>query len=123
MSGDVKGMFHQVRLLEQDRPILRFLWRDMERDREPDIFEWQVLPFGTTCSPCCASYALHKHVLDNTGLGDDLQFTIQRSFYVDNCLQSLNTTDEAQGLIDRLRALLASGGLTSDSGPQTNLKW
>ncbi len=82
----------------------------MERDREPDIFEWQVLPFGTTCSPCCASYALHKHVLDNTGLGDDLQFTIQRSFYVDNCLQSLNTTDEAQGLIDCLRALLASGG-------------
>ncbi len=110
VSGDVKGMFHQVRLLKQDRPILRFLWRDMERDREPDIFEWQVLPFGTTCSPCCASYALHKHVLDNTGLGDDLQFTIQRSFYVDNCLQSLNTTDEAQGLIDRLRALLASGG-------------
>ncbi len=110
VSGDVKGMFHQVRLLEQDRPILRFLWRDMERDREPDIFEWQVLPFGTTCSPCCASYALHKHVLDNTGLGDDLQFTIQRSFYVDNCLQSLNTTDEAQGLTDHLRALLASGG-------------
>lgn len=30
VSGDVKGMFHQVRLLEQDRPILRFLWRDME---------------------------------------------------------------------------------------------
>ncbi len=110
VSGDVKGMFHQVQLQEQDRPILRFLWRDMEREGEPDIFEWQVLPFGTTCSPCCASYALHKHVLDNTGLGDDLQFTIQRSFYVDNCLQSLNTTDEAQGLIDRLRELLASGG-------------
>ncbi|XP_026053029.1 uncharacterized protein LOC113039346 [Carassius auratus] len=110
VSGDVKGMFHQVRLLEQDRPILRFLWRDMERDREPDIYEWQVLPFGTTCSPCCASYALHKHVLDNTESGDDLQFTIQRSFYVDNCLQSLNTADEARGLIDRLRKLLASGG-------------
>lgn len=103
-------MFHQVQLLEQDRPILRFLWRDMEQDREADVYEWQVLPFGTTCSPFCASYALHKHVLDNTEMGDILRCTIQRSFYVDNCLQSLNTTDEARGLIDHLRALLASGG-------------
>lgn len=110
VSGDVKGMFHQVRLLEQDRPILRFLWRDMERDREADVYEWRVLPFGTTCSPCCASYALHKHVLNNTESGDCLQFTIQRSFYVDNCLQSLNTADEARGLINRLRELLAGGG-------------
>ncbi|XP_051717031.1 uncharacterized protein LOC127494876 [Ctenopharyngodon idella] len=110
VSGDVKGMFHQVRLLEQDRPILRFLWRDMEQDREVDTYEWQVLPFGTTCSPCWASFALHKHVLDNIEMGDILRFTIQRSFYVDNCLPSLNTTDEARGLIDRLRALLASGG-------------
>ncbi|KAL0153880.1 hypothetical protein M9458_050801 [Cirrhinus mrigala] len=99
VSGDMKGMFHQVQLLEQDRPIL-----------EPDIYEWQVLPFGTTCSPCCASYALHKHVLDNTESGDDLQFTIRRSFYVDNCLQSLSTADEARGLIDHLRELLASRG-------------
>ncbi|XP_039520697.1 uncharacterized protein LOC120474476 [Pimephales promelas] len=110
VSGDVKGMFHQVRLLEQDRPILRFLWRDMERDREADVYEWRVLPFGTTCSPCCASYALHKHVLDNTEAGDNLRFTIQRSFYVDNCLQSLNTADEARELINHLRKLLADGG-------------
>lgn len=29
ISSDVKGMFHQVQLLAEDKPLLRFLWRDM----------------------------------------------------------------------------------------------
>ncbi len=62
ISSDIRGMFHQVRLLPQDKPLLRYIWRDMQRDRVPDVYEWQVLPFGTTCSPCCASFALQKHV-------------------------------------------------------------
>lgn len=26
ISGDIRGMFHQVRLLPEDQPLLRFLW-------------------------------------------------------------------------------------------------
>ncbi|KAK7933271.1 hypothetical protein WMY93_004167 [Mugilogobius chulae] len=51
ISGDIKGMFHQVCLLPEDKPLMRFIWRS-DRDKPPDIYEWQVLPFGTTCSPC-----------------------------------------------------------------------
>ncbi|KAL7889586.1 hypothetical protein AOLI_G00018440 [Acnodon oligacanthus] len=29
ISGDIKGMFHQVHLLAEDRFLLRFVWRDM----------------------------------------------------------------------------------------------
>lgn len=58
ISGDICGMFHQVRLLPEDQPLLRFLWRDGVKERNPDVYEWRVLPFGTTCSPCCATYAL-----------------------------------------------------------------
>lgn len=57
-SSDIRGMFHQVRLLTEDKPLLRYLWRDMKVDHPPDVYQWQVLPFGTTCSPCCATYAL-----------------------------------------------------------------
>ncbi len=64
ISGDIKSMFHQIRLLPKDRPLLRFLWRNMQRSNLPDIYEWQVLPFGTICSPCCATYALLRHVHD-----------------------------------------------------------
>ncbi len=65
ISGDIKGMFNQVRLPPEDKPLLRFVWRDTRREDPPDVSEWQVLPFGTTCSPCCAIYALQKHVSDH----------------------------------------------------------
>ncbi|KAK0138068.1 hypothetical protein N1851_025731 [Merluccius polli] len=98
VSGDIKGMFHQVRLLPDDGPLLRFLWRDLKANEPPRVFEWQVLPFGTTCSPCCATYALHRHVIDYSKPNDNLRFS------------SVSTTGEAKLLVDRLRDLLASAG-------------
>ncbi|XP_067283159.1 uncharacterized protein [Pseudorasbora parva] len=109
-SSDIKGMFHQVRLLPEDKPLLRFLWRDLNREEIPSIYEWQVLPLGTTCSPCCATYALQKHVVDHSEPGDHCRHSIERCFYVDNCLQSVATPEEAKGLVNTLRNLLAEGG-------------
>ncbi|XP_025763702.1 uncharacterized protein LOC109202593 [Oreochromis niloticus] len=110
VSGDIKGMFHQIRLLPADKPVLRFLWRDMKRDEEPKIYEWQVLPFGTTCSPCCAIYALQQHVRDTCRSNHDLVDCVEQSFYVDNCLRSTHSQEEAKALVDSLRQLLHTGG-------------
>lgn len=108
ISGDIKGMFHQVRLRPEDRPFLRFIWRDMKCKESVEVYEWQVLPFGTTCSPCCATYALQRHVRDEGE--EDVKTSVLQSFYVDNCLQSFPTEEQAKSLLDRLRAQLASGG-------------
>ncbi|XP_052449737.1 uncharacterized protein LOC128011416 [Carassius gibelio] len=110
VSGDIRGMFHQVRLLPEDQPLLRFIWRDMKRDNPPEVFQWQVLPFGTACSPCCATFALQRHARDHGGSGEEIQHSVERCFYVDNCLQSVHTANEAKELVDRLREVLASGG-------------
>lgn len=110
VSGDIKGMFHQVLLLPEDRPLLKFLWRDLKVDEPPKTFEWQVLPFGTTSSPCCATFALQRHVTEHTQPDDPLRFSIEKCFYVDNCLQSVGSPQEARILVDRLRELLKSAG-------------
>lgn len=110
VSGDIRGMFHQVRLLPEDRALLRFVWRDISQEEPPTVYEWQVLPFGTTCSPCCATFALQRHVNDNSQPDDEVRTSIEKCFYVDNCLQSVHTIAEAKHLIDKLRALLASAG-------------
>ncbi|XP_021324376.1 uncharacterized protein [Danio rerio] len=110
ISGDIKGMFHQVRLLPKDKPLLRFLWRDLNPENPPDVYEWQVLPFGTTCSPCCATFAVQRHVFSHCQQGDKLRQSVEHSFYVDNCLQSTSSAVEARELIDGLRSILASGG-------------
>ncbi len=102
-------MFHQVRLLPEDKALLRFLWRDLQKDKCPEVYEWQVLPFGTACSPCCATFALQKHVQDHSETADT-RLSVEKSFYVDNCLQSFSTSEMAKDLVNRLRGLLSSGG-------------
>ena len=109
ISGDIKAMFHQVRLLPEDKPLLCFLWRDLKRDSLPDIYEWQVLPFGTTCSPCCATFALQTHVQNNKGGNEDIN-SVTTAFFVDNCFNSLPTVSQAKQLIDKMRQVLSSGG-------------
>ncbi|XP_039539859.1 uncharacterized protein LOC120487658 [Pimephales promelas] len=110
VSGDIKGMFHQIRLLDRDKPLLRFLWRDLKTDEQPSVYQWEVLPFGTTCSPCCAIFALQKHVNESSQPGENVRHSVEQCFYVDNCLQSLPTVVEASNLVTRLRNLLAAGG-------------
>ncbi|KAK7930869.1 hypothetical protein WMY93_007264 [Mugilogobius chulae] len=110
ISGDIKAMFHQIRLLPKDCPLLRFLWRNMEREAPVDVYEWQVLPFGTTSSPCCAIYAVQRHVRDHQPGYEDVLSSVLESFYVDICLQSFPTEKDAVHLLNRLRALLSSGG-------------
>ncbi|KAJ8356175.1 hypothetical protein SKAU_G00189690 [Synaphobranchus kaupii] len=90
--------------------ISHFLWQDMTRDRNPDIYEWRVLPFGTVCSPCSAVYALQRHVRDNSTGSEDVLQSVLITFYVDNCLQPLPSQQQAKQLIDKMRALLAAGG-------------
>lgn len=107
ISGDIKGMFHQIHLLPRDKYVLCFPWRNMCREAEPEIYEWQVLPFGTTCSPCCA---IHDHVQEHKDDMADLVDIVEHSFYVDNCLHSLPKASEAKAIVDGLRQLLSKGG-------------
>ncbi|KAJ8405627.1 hypothetical protein AAFF_G00316070 [Aldrovandia affinis] len=51
------------------------------------------------------TYALQKHSLP----GGDVRKSVER-FYVDNHLQSLSSTDEAKELVDKVKALLVTGG-------------
>ncbi|TKS64949.1 ATP-binding cassette sub-family A member 2 [Collichthys lucidus] len=87
----------------------------MDRDKSPDIYEWHVLPFGTVSSPCCAIYAVQRDVRDHQGSNEDLLETVTTSFYVDNCLKSLRSPQQAKNLLDRLRALLAKATADNDS--------
>lgn len=74
------------------------------------MYERQVLPFGTTCSPCCATYALQRHVKDNSRGHENILHLVETAFYVDNCLTSVTSADKVKAIIDRMRTLLSAGG-------------
>ena len=98
--ADVEGMFHQVQVAPDDCNALRFLWwPNDDLSKEPVDYQMLVHLFGATSSPSCASFCLKKTASDNQGDFDvETITTVDRNFYVDDCLKSVPTTDKAARL-------------------------
>ena len=112
LMSDIEAMFHQVRVRPSDCDALRFLWwPDGNLDSVPREFQMRVHLFGGTSSPSCANFALKKTAQDNKAdFNPETIQTVERNFYVDDCLKSVPTEDAAVTLADQLRELLARGG-------------
>ena len=50
LAADIEAMFHQVRIIEEDQPALRFLWRNLELEHPPDVYQMLVMIFGAASS-------------------------------------------------------------------------
>ena len=103
ISGNIKGLFHQVRMLPEHRPLLGGLWRDLNLNEPPAVFQWQVLPFGSTCSPCVETYALQRHVTDHSCPGDEIRIAAELSTTACTAQKrpgSLSATLESSWLVD-----------------------
>ena len=62
---DIEAMFHQVRVPEIQRSLLRFLWWEHGNPRmEAEKFEMCVHLFGGKSSPSCSNYALNRASVD-----------------------------------------------------------
>ncbi|XP_020622981.1 uncharacterized protein LOC110060533 [Orbicella faveolata] len=51
VMGDISKMYHRILIPERDQHVHRFLWRNMETDRDPDIYLKTVLTFGDKPAP------------------------------------------------------------------------
>ena len=110
--ADIESMFYQVGVPVEDRDVMRFLWwpgGDMKS--APKEYRMTVHLFGATSSPSCANYALRRTSEDFGGLfGEQAQKVIKENFYVDDCLRSDETEDEAIEVAGDLRSLCRLGG-------------
>lgn len=62
--------------------------------------------FGGASSPSCANFALKKTAIDNASHFDNQTIeTVRQNFYVDDCLKSVGSEDEAVKLAKDLRDL------------------
>ena len=53
-------MYHRVLIPERDQHVHRFLWRNFNTQREPDVYVKPVLTFGDKPAPAMAQTALRK---------------------------------------------------------------
>lgn len=112
IMADIESMFYQVRVPPEDADLLRFLWWPQgELGQEPAEFRMKVHLFGATSSPACANFALKKCAEDFGHLfKEETVNKILHCFYVDDCLVSVQTEEEAVTLYRELVALCERGG-------------
>ncbi|XP_067046580.1 uncharacterized protein [Acropora muricata] len=65
LVGDVSQMYHQLALTVEDRPLHKFLWRNMDQSKEPEVYEFLRYVFGGCYCPFCAQYVWQKHADDH----------------------------------------------------------
>ena len=112
VTGDIRAMFHQVRVEPKDADALRFLWWPSgDLSQQPVDHRMDVHLFGATSSPSCASFCLRQVARDFGHLHDPITAEIVVSnFYVDDCLVSFSSKEEAIRTIQDLIQLLHRGG-------------
>ncbi|XP_033103980.1 uncharacterized protein LOC117106683, partial [Anneissia japonica] len=114
--SDIEAMFHQVRMIKSDRDVLRFLWWEGgDLSKLPKEYRMCVHLFGATSSPSCAGKALKQtaddnEVSNNDEIGRRATEIIRNSFYVDDCLSSVENAELAIQLVKRLVEILDKGG-------------
>jgi len=112
LMSDIESMFHQVKVRPEDCSALRFLWwPNGDLDKDPEELMMKVHLFGGISSPSCANFALRKTAHDHRQEVDpEIVSTVERNFYVDDCLKSVQTPHFAVRLVQELTELLKKGG-------------
>ncbi|XP_043660207.1 uncharacterized protein LOC122624614 [Drosophila teissieri] len=110
VCADIKEMFHQVLMQPKDRCAQRFLWRNGEDRREPDIYEMQVMTFGAACSPCSADYVKTVNASQYSSTDPRAVLAINEYHYVDDYVDSFPSEEEAIAVSSRVRDIHAEAG-------------
>lgn len=86
IAGDISKMYNSVRISEVDKMTHRFLWRDMNTDKEPDHYCLQTVTFGDRPSGVIAMTALHKTAEMYKDMYPETAAMIINNSYVDDIL-------------------------------------
>ena len=109
LTADVEAMFLQVKAPPADCKVLRFLWR--ENNTDPiSVYEYGRHIFGAKSSPTCVNYALQQVGRDGRDDNGMVANLINRNFYMDDFVKSINSEEEAVDVYKSLRKSLADRG-------------
>ena len=86
---DIKEMYLQIKLKREDQPYHRFLWRDLETGREPDVFEFNRVVFGVNSFPFQAQFGAQEHARRHQSIFLLEAETVLKSTYMDDSMDSV----------------------------------
>ena len=107
--GDISKMFLQIKLKEEDCDVHRFLWRNMETDRKPDVFKLVRVTFGDKPSPDMASFVMLKLAETFEETHPEAADILRHDRYMDDLPHSCPSIDEAGKRMDQVDEVLGDG--------------
>lgn len=63
IKGDIREMFLQIKIRKEDQYVQKFIWRGMNRKREPDTYIMTSMLFGSASSSYTAQYIMRKNAI------------------------------------------------------------
>ena len=108
--GDISKIYHRILIPEADQHVHRFLWRNLETEREADVYVKTVLTFGDKPAPAMAQIALRKTAEENKKDYPEAAEVLSKNSYMDDICGSVDTVAQAQKLTEDLDKVLESGG-------------
>ena len=112
LVGDISNMYHRVLIPPYDQHVHRFLWRNLDASRKPDVYVKTVLTFGEKPAPAMAQIALRKTAQESRATKPDVAEVIINNVHKDDICDSVNTIKEAQRLSKDIDSVLAKGGFS-----------
>lgn len=110
LCGDIKEMFHQVLVRKEYQVAQKFLWREGDASREPDVYAVLVMTFGASCSSSLANYIKNRNANRFAEEHSEAVHAILRNTYVDDWLQSVETEDEMIEMATTAKRIHGEGG-------------
>ena len=111
VACDVSEMYLQIRIPPEDRPKFRFLWRNLEVDRDPDVYEFERVVFGDASAPFRAQFVSQENANIHEDTFPLASETVRKSTYMDDSLDSTRNNDTAIQLFHEMQALWEKAGM------------
>ena len=113
ITCDVQKMYHQFKVEESDRDLLRFLWWPKgDTSLTPVDHRMTMHLFGATSSPGVATHGLRKIAISHCRkYSIEARNFVFKNFYVDDGVASAQSDEEAYQLLVNTKGLLSEGGL------------
>ena len=120
---DIAEMYLRIGISHEDQPYHRFLWRGIDQDRRPDVYEFDRVVFGMNSSPFLAQFVLQHHAKSYRTDFSLAAETIYKSTYMDDSMDSVGSAIQGIQLYQQLSALLSNLECMLGNGCQTHLKY
>jgi len=109
ITYDVEATSHQIDVPTNQCNFPRFMWWPND-DLDTAFLEYQMTVYLSVALPSPSIYNFARMILDDNDLGLPINNTIQRTFYVYDCLKSVDQEESAIRLVNELCYACRVGG-------------